>query len=138
METQDTQLDERDIDECDFDEWFEQRLKEQRSLPSDGEIDPSTLVVAPLDVSTFRSMLAPQLRDVLAQLLTGPRTVVELAEASARRLEAVARDVDRLDWMGLVHTVPLGEPDDDLHCLVGVAWPTIDVETGELLGSPNH
>ena len=138
METQDTQLDERKGDECDFDEWFEQILKQQRSLPSDGEIDPTTLVAASLDLSTFRSMLAPQLRDVLAQLLTGPRTVIELAEASARKPDAVARDVVRLDWLGLVHTLPLGELDDDLHCLVGIAWPTIEVETGELLAAPNH
>lgn len=138
MEPQNPELAECVIDECDFDEWFEQELKEQRSLPSDSDIDPSTLLITPLDLGTFRSMLAPQLRDVLEQLVEGPRTVSELAAASARRLDTVARDVARLDWMGLVHTVPLGDPDDEINCLVGIAWPTIVVETGDLLEAPNH
>ncbi len=138
MEPQNQELDECVIDECDFDEWFEHELREQRSLPSDSDIDPSTLLTRPLDLGTFRSMLAPQLRDVLAQLAKGPRTVTELAEASARRPDAVARDVGRLDWMGLVHTVPLGESDDEINCLAGIAFPTIVVETGELLEAPNH
>lgn len=122
-------------DYCDIDEWFEERWRQKRSLPSDSDIDPASLCVTPVNLDTFTSLLAPQLRDILALLSDGPRTVNELALARARRPDAVARDVERLDWMGLVHTVPMGGSMERAHCLVGKARPTIVVETGELFGA---
>ena len=123
-------------DYCDIDEWFEERWRQKRSLPSDSDIDPGTLRVTPVNLDTFTSLIAPQLRDILALLGDGPRTVNELAQAKARRPDAVARDVERLDWMGLVHTVPLDSSMGRFNCLVGKARPNIVVETGELLDTP--